>query len=115
MELKLVLEAIEKELAIGREARRIGNKGKARVCARRAAGLAIGFWLRDRPGWGTDAISKLRHLHDEASVPLAVREAALRLTTRVAEDFSLPFTHDPLEDARCIVSALLPSPEDRQQ
>jgi hypothetical protein len=40
------------------------------------------------------------------TTPDELRAAAQRLTTRVAEDHSLPFKEDPISDAEMIVRAL---------
>lgn len=52
---------IEKEFASAREALKIGNDGKARVCARRAVGYATEWFLTKFPGdgWGMDAMTRL--------------------------------------------------------
>jgi hypothetical protein len=99
------LEQIEKELAMARAALQAGNEGKARVCARRAAGQAITWMLSkfSRDNWGDDAMSQLTHLRDDASFPTEVREAAVRLTTKISQQFDYPFTNDPLADAEVII------------
>ncbi|MBI3365403.1 MAG: hypothetical protein HY033_10880, partial [Ignavibacteriae bacterium] len=74
-------EQIEKELATAREALKIGNAGKARVCARRAAGQAL-TWLMTkypRSDWGKDALGQLSCVKDDAAFPREVRDAAVRL------------------------------------
>ena len=83
--------------------------GAEAVCARRAAGVAIAYWLQfhPRPGWGNDAVSHLRGLQDEDSVPEEVRAAARRLGTRVTEKFAQPFASDPVTDAQRILEAML--------
>lgn len=95
---------INAELALGR-ASAAGNPGRARVCARRAAGWAIQAWYQQRegPGWGGDAMKQLVRLRADPAVPAALRAAAERLTTKVDHAHQLPFTDDPLEDARAIV------------
>ena len=95
---------IEAELALGR-ASAADNPGRARVCARRAAGWAIRAWYQQRegPGWGGDAMKQLHRLRADPAVPPALRAAAERLTTMVDPDHRLPFADDPLEDARGIV------------
>lgn len=97
---------IEAELARAVEAQRTGNPGRARVCARRAAGWAIRAWYRRQggSGWGGDAMQQLQRLQAEDSVPEAVREAAKRLMTKVDFDHSLPFDADPIDDARSIIA-----------
>lgn len=94
------------ELARGREAQAAGNAGLARVCARRAAGLAIKAWyqVRDDVHWGGDALTQLTRLRAEAAAPEPVRAAAARLTTKVDFDHGLPFTNDPLTDAELIIA-----------
>jgi hypothetical protein len=80
-----------------------------RVCARRAAGSAIAFWLEanPRPGWGMDAMSRLRNLQEDETIPMEVRNAAIRLTARVTEQFTSPFTSDPIHDCTIIVDHFL--------
>ena len=49
------------EIRAGQEAKKNGNIGKARVCARRGCGIAIEYWLQNHPekDWGESAISML--------------------------------------------------------
>ena len=98
-------EQIEKELATAREALKTGNEGKARVCARRAAGQAIVWFMTKfpRPDWGADALSQLAHLQDDRTFPREIRDAAVRLTTKISDRFTYPFTSKPVDDARLIV------------
>ena len=99
------LEQIEKELVIAREAMKIGNNGKARVCARRATGQAITWFLSKYPrdGWGSDAMNQLIRLKDDQTFSQAVRDAAIRLTTKISDRFTYPFSTDPIEDAKIII------------
>lgn len=103
-----VQERIQNELTKAEEARRIGNDGMARVCARRAAGAAITYWLafHPRPEWGIDAMSQLRDLQQDGSMPEVVRDAALRLTTKITDQFTSPFSTDPIEDSKIIIDYL---------
>jgi hypothetical protein len=104
-----VLDRIQKELDRAEEARNAGNPGMMRVCARRAAGIAITAWLDSNPrrGWGIDALTQLQHLEAEKEIPQDARLAARRLTARVNVDFQHPFQQDPVEDCRLIIRALL--------
>jgi hypothetical protein len=97
---------IEAELTLAREAQAAGQPGKARVCARRAAGWAIREWYRrvEGAGWGGDALKQLSRLRDDERAPEAVRQAAARLTTKVDEHHELPFDADPVEDARTLIA-----------
>jgi hypothetical protein len=96
---------IEAELARARKAREAGNEGQARVCARRAAGIALREWYKRRAGsgWGGDALKQLQRLREDPLVPEEVHTAARRLTTKVNLDHKLPFADDPIEDARRII------------
>ncbi len=106
MSSKPPLELIEKELAMAREAIKQGNEGKARVCARRAAGWAIAWYIAHRahPDWPQDALGQLRRLKDETSFSEEARGAAARLSAKVAEDSH--YSTDPLDDAAIIVTEI---------
>jgi hypothetical protein len=105
----LALEQIEKEFSTATRALSVGNDGMARVCSRRAAGIAITFWLEQKrdKSWGIDAMNKLQHLGADNSMPDVVREAAMRLTTKVDTRFALPFPADPIADSKIIISHFL--------
>src|SRR5512140_363976 len=82
-------EQIERELAGAREALRAGNSGRARVCARRAAGQAITWYLtrHPHPAWRADAMHQLLMLEGDEGFPEDVRDAAARLTAKVTGEF----------------------------
>ncbi len=106
-------EAIfETEMARAEQARRAGNPGMARVCARRAAGRAAGEYLR-RAGMATDdpsAYDQLRALARQPGLPPAARQAVERLMLRVTPEFSLPAEVDLLAEARVIRQLALDTP-----
>ena len=104
-------EKVDRELATARAAVRQGNDGMARVAARRAAGLAIGWYLQESAvaSWGLDAMTRLRHAAGEPSLPAGVREAAARLSTKISDRFAYPFSTDPVADATVIVDHFLSS------
>ncbi len=96
---------IEAELAYARAARKQGKEGRARVCARRAAGWAIAaHYSHGRP---LGALSQLRWLETNDDASEQLRSAAGRLTEQVTEDHELPHSEDPLQDAEFIVAELL--------
>jgi len=109
VEIEQVRASIRRELQAAETARAIGNHGKARVCARRAAGTAIGYWLARHPErvWGTDAMTRLGRVREDTTFPAEVRQAALRLTTKITQQFTAPFSSDPLEDCRILTSYFL--------
>jgi hypothetical protein len=108
-------ERIEAELAAAEVAMGDGNVGRARVCARRAAGLAIRAWYqrREGSGWGGDAMKQLVRLRGDPAAPMPVRQAAERLTTKVDAEHKLPFEHDAVEDAERIVAFVSEAPGGR--
>jgi len=110
MRIDIVLEDIGRELSAAGSALAGGNEGKARVCARRAAGKAIGWRLSqsdNKPPTG-DAVALLRELSRDAAVPGDVRDAAGRLSSRISGDFSYAPPFSALNDARAIVAFCVP-------
>lgn len=99
---------IAQELSAARQAQQAGNPGRARVCARRAAGWAIRAWYqaREGAGWGGDAMKQLQRLAADPAASATARAAAQRLLTKVDLDHKLPFDEDPLDDARVIIEAV---------
>lgn len=99
-------EEIQKEMELGERAERQGNSGRARVCARRAAGMALeDYYSRMGKDPGKDAMKLLAQFSGENDVPAAVHEAAVRLQERVRPDFTSASQH-PLMDARLILDYL---------
>jgi hypothetical protein len=104
-------DSIRNEMSAAHEARAKGNEGMVRVCARRAAGIAIAFWLQQHPRpWRADAVSRLRSIHTEPDLPESIRAAAGRLAARVRGDFTPAFPEDPLNDAWTIIGELFREP-----
>lgn len=101
---------IQAEFDRAEQARARGNEGQARVCARRAAGIAASAYLARRGAAPrtSSAYDVLRLLADVPGIPTNVKESALRLTLRVDEDFQLPPGVDLLAEARALCTALLP-------
>lgn len=98
----------ENELATGAAARESGNEGRARVCARRAAGAVIGEYLRRQgiPAPAT-ALDRLRMLASDPDFSYEVRELAGRFLVRLNPDYQLPIDADLLADARRLAGVLL--------
>jgi hypothetical protein len=105
-DIRLVLGA---ELKEAQRSRMQGNEGKARVCARRAAGWAVGSYVETRSlaEPHTNALEHLKWVGENTKFSDEVREAANRLTTKVNTDGNLPFREDPVSDAQLIITALL--------
>jgi HEPN domain-containing protein len=101
-----LLQQADIELQRARDALEVGNDGRARTAARRAAGNALTALkqrLQDR-NYGDDVMRQLRNLMDDATVPPDVREAAEHLQARVTEEFTSVFSSDPVEDAVTILN-----------
>jgi len=101
-------DRIEAELEYARGERAQGNEGRARVCARRAAGWAVAAYRQQRLGVEPhpNAYQLLCWFQKFEDIPNDLRMAAARLTTRVTPTHELPHCEDPLEDAQAIVQAL---------
>ncbi|NIS83541.1 MAG: hypothetical protein GTO14_25840 [Anaerolineales bacterium] len=106
-----IRKRIDSELNLAHKARSQGNEGRARVCARRAAGWAVAAYRQRNFGIEphANAFRQLRWLRTLEGASQEIRDAASRLTTRVSLDHSLPHDEDPLEDARMLIQALLGS------
>jgi HEPN domain-containing protein len=102
-------EQLEREFTLAEQARARGNEGQARVCARRAAGIAIReYLLRQgiRPP-SASAYDLLNLLKDDPRLPSDLKQLADHLTLRVTEDFQLPVNADLIAEARMLCEALL--------
>jgi HEPN domain-containing protein len=91
-------------------ARARGNEGQARVCARRAAGIAIReYYARRGQSIRTpSAYDLLQLLAEEPNLSPDLKQAASYLTLRVTEEFILPLDVDLLTEARKLCDGLLP-------
>ena len=96
----------ERELLQAEAARRSGNEGRARVCARRAAGLAARDFLRRRGQPPGNAYQSLLALAELPGLPPDLRLAARHLTLRVTEAFSFPEGVDLIAEARRLCQRL---------
>lgn len=59
-------------------------------------------------------MAHLRRIQQDVSFPSSVRQAAERLTTTVTRQQTVPFTTDPLGDAKIIIEYLLSAGEATQ-
>ncbi|MDL1940787.1 hypothetical protein FBQ99_00410 [Chloroflexi bacterium CFX2] len=100
---------IEREFEKAQQAREKGSEGQARVCARRAAGIAIRDYL-DRHGMDSPSASAydlLTLLKEDTLLPPDLKRAASHLTLRVTEEFKLPVEADLIAEARSLCEWLL--------
>jgi len=100
---------INAEFEKAEQARAHGNEGQARVCARRAAGIAIREFLTRkgiRPP-SASAVDLLNLLKDDPLLSPRLKLIADHLTLRVTEEFKLPIDADLIEEARVLCQELL--------
>ena len=99
---------IQAELDLAEAARAAGNEGRARVRARRAAGMAARrYFIRKglHPG-SSSAYSLLNTLAEIPGLDRQIRRAARDLTRQVDPDFHLPTGMDLIAEARELCNQL---------
>lgn len=104
-----IQERIEREFELAKQARAKGNEGQARVCARRAAGIAIRDYLTRKgthPG-NASAYDLLNLLKTDPLLSPDLNLIADHLTLRVTEEFKLPVDVDLVAEARKLCNDLL--------
>ena len=100
---------VKAEIEKARQARARGNEGQARVCARRAAGIAVREHLARqgiRPR-STSAYDLLNLLKDDPKLSPHLKVIAEHLTLRVTEEFKLPVDADLVAEAKTFCEELL--------
>lgn len=99
----------EREISLALLARRDGNEGKSRVCARRAAGVIAGEYFQ-RKGiarGNPSAYDRLRYLISLPDLPDDVTRIAEHFLLRITEERALPIDVDLIEEARWLAQTLL--------
>jgi hypothetical protein len=100
---------IQTEFDRAAQARQRGNEGQARVCARRAAGIAVREHL-SRQGMrppSTSAYDLLNLVKEDPGLAPDLKQIADHLTVRVTEEFKLPIDVDLVAEARVFCERLL--------
>ena len=89
--------AVENEINNARAARTNGNEGRARVCARRAAGIALReyFVKHSLPVDGLSGYQLLQTFINLPDIPTSVRQNAINLTSRCHRIISTAGQHRP--------------------
>lgn len=100
---------IEKEFELAKQARENNNEGRARVCARRAAGIAIRDYLTRKgiPIPNHSAYDLLNLIKEDSLLPPDIKLVADHLTLRVTEEFKLPIDADLVAESRQLCEWLL--------
>lgn len=93
---------------MARESRRMGKEGRARVCARRAAGLVAVEYFHQQPGdeQPENGYRALEMLREREDLPAQARQALTWLTTRVDTDHQLPDGVDLIAEAEMFIQYL---------
>ncbi len=97
------------EIRMAFAARASGNEGRARVCARRAAGVVAGEFLKRRGVQTADpsAYNRLRMLLTLRDIPEDVRRIVEHLLIRVTPEQQLPINADLIAEAQWLKDRLL--------
>ncbi len=96
---------IKEELLLAKQSRSEGNEGRARVCARRAAGAAVRDFLgkKEITQKPEDAIQSLLIFGQMGELPARVQKAVDSLVQRVNQDHNLPPEVDLIHEAGIII------------
>jgi len=99
---------IKEELLLAKQSRLEGNEGRARVCARRAAGAAVQeyFQKNEKTQEQENAIESLLVLSQVTKLPARVQEAVNWLVQRVNPDHNLPPGVDLIHEAGVVIQYL---------
>jgi len=105
---QVTTQKIQEELHLAGEASSAGNKGKARVCARRAAGVAVREYLAKRQISYPDpsSIAVLTLIRDLPGLPDSIKINVDNLLLRVNPDYQLPVDVDLVDQARQLINTL---------
>src|SRR5512139_3988548 len=100
---------IQAEFDRAEQARQRSNEGQARVCARRAAGIAIREYLirRGIRPPSASAYDLLNLVREDPLLPPELKSIAEHLTVRVTEEFKLPVDVELVEEAKVFCDRLL--------
>jgi len=97
------------ELDMAEAARQSGNEGRARVCARRAAGHVIGEYLSrmNSPVTTDSALERLRYLYSSPGIDLHQREIIEHFLIHTTPEHELPIDADLIADVDLLAQLLL--------
>jgi hypothetical protein len=100
--------SVETELNTARQARSSGNEGKARVCARRAAGKAVAA-----AGLGSfTPLVAIQNLMSMPGLPVAITSACSNLLKTVNDTYQLDEGIDLISDSETLVKFLMESKQE---
>ena len=99
---------VSEELLLAKQSRLEGNEGRARVCARRAAGAAVKGFLEEQGlvSGSENILNCLTILKDSYQTPQNVEAALGWLLQRVDQDYQLPEGIDLVQEAKVVLEFL---------
>ena len=102
-------ELTNQEIEMARAARYSGNEGRARVCARRAAGHVVGEYLtRNEIDLGTEsALERLRFLHSYPETNPVQKELIGHFLVHTTPEHKLPNAADLVAEVDLLARQLL--------
>ena len=107
MALENWLANFEGEIQRAIEARASGNEGKARVCARRAAGIVIGEYLdRHQIPSAESAIKRLETFRNLPGIPAQTQVVVDHLLAHVDQEHNLPASIDLIAETQWLIRVL---------
>lgn len=98
---------IELELIAAEKARQQGFEGRARVCARRAAGLAVTPFLEKQGSpIPANTYERIKLFAAQSVISPRLRQIASHLTMRVNESYQMPPEIDLIAEVRQLINEL---------
>ena len=104
------------ELEMAKTARRSGNEGRARVCARRAAGHVAGEYIaRNQINLDTEsALERLKYLYSFPNINPEQRETISHFLVHTTPEHQLPIDADLIEDVDLLARQMLGETLDKE-
>ncbi len=101
-------EQIDHELAMGDQARSAGFEARARVCARRAVGIALRAHFAQRSELaGLSVVDLIQAYQEQPELSSEIRAICAHLLIRVNPDYQLPIPVDLLTEAKILIDFIL--------
>jgi hypothetical protein len=99
---------VQEELLLAKQSRIEGNEGRARVCARRAAGAAVKLYLKEKDlvSNSDSALQSLNVFRAKVKLPNRIDTAVSWLVQRVDEKYNLPEDVDLISEANLVLEYL---------
>ncbi len=97
------------EIKHAEAARLSGREGRARVCARRAAGHILGEYFRrlEIPFYTTSVYARLQFLESQSNLSPQVRAVISHFLVHVTPEYHLPIDADLVKEVRWLAEVLL--------